>query len=655
MPITRSYGDLRVELVGPVVSRVFNPQNAIADRMKHVIEPNFSVQRRTEIDNQDRIPTRAGAYDTIVGGTTQMNYGLTNRLLVRKDAQGEPAAGAPRELLNVSVRQSYYTDANASKFDTSYSYGYANRDPNTFSPISLTARATPTQPLAIDYRLEYDPVPEDEADPKLLGMSLNGTLRSAIADVTRRLEPAGLRQRRSDDQRQPPDPKHDEPANPQLRRHRHLQLRHRPIDAAQPALHRLLQRAVLRRLVRIPVLQLSQQPQLPPVARPPLQHVVHAGRGGLVLKLLRGVRRRDVLRSSIDMKGLILSGGKGTRLRPLTYTSAKQLVPVANKPVLFYGVEALVAAGITDIGVVVGDTHAEIRAALGDGSQFGARVTYIPQDAPRGLAHAVLITEEFIGTDPFVMYLGDNLLNRGIGSFVEQFVKEKPAAQILLTPVPDPQMFGVAELKNDKVVRLVEKPKEPKSNLALVGVYMFGPEIFTSVKRIKPSFRNELEITDAIQDLIDRGLRVTPHMVSGWWKDTGKLEDMLEANRLILETLTPRVEGKVDAASRIEGNVVIEAGATVEHSVIRGPAIIGPGAKITHAYVGPFTSIGRDVEISRSEIEHSIVLEGSLIHDLETRVADSLIGRGVKIHRLQIKPVAHRFMLGDNSEVWIKW
>jgi glucose-1-phosphate thymidylyltransferase len=355
------------------------------------------------------------------------------------------------------------------------------------------------------------------------------------------------------------------------------------------------------------------------------------------------------------MKGLILSGGKGTRLRPLTYTSAKQLVPVANKPVLFYGVEALVAAGITDIGVVVGDTHEEIRAALGDGSRFGAKVTYIPQDAPRGLAHAVLISESFIGTDPFVMYLGDNLLNRGINEFVEQFTRERPAAQILLTPVPDPQMFGVAELQGDKVLRLVEKPKEPKSNLALVGVYLFGPEIFTSVKKIKPSFRNELEITDAIQDLIDRGLRVTPHLVSGWWKDTGKLEDMLEANRLILETLTPRIDGRVDSASRVEGTVVVEAGAIIENSVVRGPAVIGPGARIRSAYVGPFTSIGRDVEISRSEIEHSIVLEGALIHDLETRVADSLIGRAVKIHRLQIKPVAHRFMLGDNSEVWIRW
>ena len=355
------------------------------------------------------------------------------------------------------------------------------------------------------------------------------------------------------------------------------------------------------------------------------------------------------------MKGLILSGGKGTRLRPLTYTSAKQLVPVANKPVLFYGIEALVGAGISDIGIVVGDTHAEIRAAVGDGSKFGARVTYIEQDAPRGLAHAVLVSESFIGKDSFVMYLGDNLLNRGIVEFVEQFVKEKPAAQILLTPVPDPQMFGVAELKDGKVVRLVEKPKEPKTNLALVGVYMFGPEIFASAKRIKPSFRNELEITDAIQDLIDRGLQVNPHLVDGWWKDTGKLEDMLEANRLILETLKPRTDGTVDAASRIDGAVVIEAGAIIENSVIRGPAIIGPGARIRNAYIGPFTSIGKDVEISRSEVEHSIVLEGSLIHDLDVRVADSLIGRGVKIHRLQLKPSAHRFMLGDNSEVWIRW
>jgi glucose-1-phosphate thymidylyltransferase len=354
------------------------------------------------------------------------------------------------------------------------------------------------------------------------------------------------------------------------------------------------------------------------------------------------------------MKGLILSGGRGTRLRPLTYTSAKQLVPVANKPVLFYGIEALAAAGIRDIGIVVGDTKEEIRTAVGDGSRWNVKVTYIEQDAPRGLAHAVLISETFMGRDPFVMYLGDNLLNRGISEFVEEFVREAPAAQILLTRVPDPQMFGVAELEQGRVVRLVEKPKEPRSDLALVGVYMFSPAVFDSVKRIKPSFRNELEITDAIQDLIDRGLAVRPHLVQGWWKDTGKLEDMLEANRLILDTIERRIDGSVDAESRIEGKVVIDPGATVERSVIRGPVVIGPGARIVRAYVGPFTSIGTGTEIRDSEIEHSIVLEGSVISDA-SRVADSLIGRNVRIHRIPVKPSAYRFMLGDNSEVGIRW
>ena len=355
------------------------------------------------------------------------------------------------------------------------------------------------------------------------------------------------------------------------------------------------------------------------------------------------------------MKGLILSGGKGTRLRPLTYTSAKQLVPVANKPVLFYGIEAMAEAGLTEIGIVVGDTHAEIRSAVGDGSQFGVHVTYIPQDAPLGLAHAVKISEPFLQDEPFVMYLGDNLLNRGIVGFVQEFAREKPAAQILLTKVSDPQMFGVAQLDNGRVVRLVEKPKEPIGDLALVGVYMFGPEIFESVNRIKPSFRNELEITDAIQDLIDRGLTVKPHIVEGWWKDTGKLEDMLEANRLILDTFERRIDGQVDADSRIEGKVVIEAGAVVERSVIRGPAIIGRGARLVHAYVGPFTAIMNDVEITDTEIEHSIVLEGSSLRNLSNRVTDSLIGKGVKIYREPVKPSAYRFMLGDNSEVGIRW
>ena len=355
------------------------------------------------------------------------------------------------------------------------------------------------------------------------------------------------------------------------------------------------------------------------------------------------------------MKGLILSGGKGTRLRPLTYTSAKQLVPIANKPVLFYGIEAMAEAGIRDIGIVVGDTQAEIRAAVGDGSAWGVRVVYIEQDAPRGLAHAVKISESFIGSDPFVMYLGDNLLNKGITQFVQDFTRDAPAAQILLARVPDPQMFGVAELRDGKVVRLVEKPKEPIGDHALVGVYMFGPQVFESVNRIRPSFRNELEITDAIQDLIDRGLEVRPHLVEGWWKDTGKLEDMLEANRLILDTMERKIEGTIDDASRIEGKVVIAAGASVERSVVRGPVVIGAGAKISGAYIGPFTSIGDNVTLRETEIEHSIVLEGSVISDLANRVEDSLIGRNCKISRMPVKPSAYRFMLGDNSEVGIRW
>jgi glucose-1-phosphate thymidylyltransferase len=355
------------------------------------------------------------------------------------------------------------------------------------------------------------------------------------------------------------------------------------------------------------------------------------------------------------MKGLILSGGKGTRLRPLTYTSAKQLVPVANKPVLFYAIESLAEAGIREIGIVVGDTQAEIRAAVGDGSAWGVRITYIEQDAPRGLAHAVLISEDFLGGEPFVMYLGDNLLNKGITGFVEEFVREKPAAQILLARVADPQMFGVAELADGRVVRLVEKPQEPKSDLALVGVYMFAPVVFEAVKAIRPSFRNELEITDAIQYLIDRGLDVRPHIVDGWWKDTGKLEDMLEANRLVLDRIERRVDGAVDAESRVEGKVIVEAGAVIEHSVVRGPVIIGARARIVHAYVGPFTSIMNDAEIRDSEIEHSIVLESSTISNLAARIEDSLIGKNVRIYRLPVKPSAYRFMLGDNSEVGIRW
>ena len=356
------------------------------------------------------------------------------------------------------------------------------------------------------------------------------------------------------------------------------------------------------------------------------------------------------------MKGLILSGGKGTRLRPLTFTQAKQLVPVANKPVLFYGIEALVGAGIRDIGIIVGDTKAEIREAVGDGRRWGddVRVSYIDQPEPLGLAHAVLIAEEFLAGEPFVMYLGDNILKSGIVSLVDSFRKKKPNALILLTPVPNPRMFGVAELENGKVVRLVEKPQEPKSNLALVGVYMFDSHIFEAAKAIKPSRRNELEITDAIQFLVDSGYEVQPHLVSGWWKDTGKIEDILEANRLILETISGAVLGAVDDASRISGEVIIEKGVSVRSSTIRGPAIIGAGTEIADSYIGPFTSIQKNCRIIQTEIEHSIVLEGSEIVDVGSRIDESLIGREVRIYKCPPKPLAYRFMVGDKSEIGLK-
>jgi glucose-1-phosphate thymidylyltransferase len=356
------------------------------------------------------------------------------------------------------------------------------------------------------------------------------------------------------------------------------------------------------------------------------------------------------------MKGLILSGGKGTRLRPLTFTQAKQLVPVANKPVLFYGVEALIRAGIREIGIIVGDTKNEIQEAAGDGKRWGddIRISYIEQPEPLGLAHAVLIAEDFLGQEPFVMYLGDNILKSGIVSLVEEFTQQKPNALILLTPVPDPTMFGVAELEDGRVIRLVEKPKKPKSNLALVGVYMFDRNVFEAVKAIKPSWRNELEITDAIQYLVDNGYRVQPHLVSGWWKDTGKIEDILEANRLILESLSGSIEGEVDGSSRVSGEVVIEKGASVRSSTIRGPAIIGAGSEITDAYIGPFTSIQRNCRISKTEIEHSIVLEGSEIVDVGSRIDESLIGRQVRIYKCPPKPLAFRFMVGDKSEIGLK-
>jgi glucose-1-phosphate thymidylyltransferase len=360
------------------------------------------------------------------------------------------------------------------------------------------------------------------------------------------------------------------------------------------------------------------------------------------------------------MKGLILSGGKGTRLRPLTYTSAKQLVPVANKPVLFYAIESIVEAGITEIGIVVGETREEIKAAVGDGGRFGARITYLEQDAPRGLAHAVMIAEEFLAGSPFVMYLGDNLIAGGITGLVDEFRDLQGrgcSSEILLAEVPHPEQFGVAELTAEgKVRRLVEKPKEPKSNLALVGVYMFDKTIFESVHRIKPSARGELEITDAIQDLIDRGLEVHPHIVRGWWKDTGKLEDMLEANRIVLEDLDARrgvMLGAIGQRSMIEGRVELGEGVELIDSLVRGPVVVGAGTRLENTFVGPYTSIGNRCTLVCCEVENSIILSDSEIRDVPLRIDGSLIGRNVRITKTDFKPKAYRFMLGDNSEVGI--
>ena len=354
------------------------------------------------------------------------------------------------------------------------------------------------------------------------------------------------------------------------------------------------------------------------------------------------------------MKGLILSGGKGTRMRPLTYTSAKQLIPVANKPVLVYGIEAIVAAGIHDIAIIVSpETGSEIRECIGDGSRYGANIHYIEQDAPRGLAHAVLTAEPFLRDSPFVMYLGDNLLQHGITPLVEEYRSIDCNSEILLTRVPNPSQFGVAELEGSKVVKLTEKPAEPKSDLALVGVYMFDERIFEAAKAIKPSKRGELEITDAIQWLLDNGYTVHPHIVKGWWKDTGKIEDMLEANRTVLDTFERDMRGTIGGDSAIEGKVVIEAGAQIIDSVVRGPSIIGADARIVHAYVGPYTSIGNRCVVERCEIENSIVLENSSLSHVDGRIEASLIGKNVKIGRTHRKPVAYRFMVGDNSEVGI--
>ena len=356
-----------------------------------------------------------------------------------------------------------------------------------------------------------------------------------------------------------------------------------------------------------------------------------------------------------QLRGLILSGGKGTRLRPITHTSAKQLVPVANKPVLFYGIEAMAAAGIKEIGIIIApETGEEIKLVAGDGSQFGVEITYILQDEPLGLAHAVLTAEPFPRDSPFVMYLGDNLLQGGIAELVDQFRSNEPEALILLTPVPDPENYGVAELNGGhSVKRLVEKPKEPATDLALVGVYMFTPQIHEAARAIEPSARGELEITDAIQFLVDDGRRVEPHIVTGWWKDTGRLEDMLEANRLILENVERRIDGDLDEESQVEGRVIVEAGAKLVRSVVRGPAIIGSDARLTDCYVGPYSAIAEGCAIERAEVEHSILLTGASVSGLDGRMESSLLGRNVKIRGDDRTPRAYRFMVGDNSEIGI--
>ena len=354
------------------------------------------------------------------------------------------------------------------------------------------------------------------------------------------------------------------------------------------------------------------------------------------------------------MKGLILSGGKGTRLYPITYTSAKQLVPVANQPVLFRVIEAIAEAGITEIGIVVGDTAPEIREAVGDGSRWHVQVTYIPQTDPLGLAHAVKISQDFLGNDRFVMFLGDNVIQGGISDLIRQFDTSSYNCQIVLKKVERPEQYGVAELNPDgSIRRLVEKPREPKSDLALVGIYMFDSHVFEAVDAITPSWRGELEITDAIQWLVRQGYAVKPYVHTGWWIDTGKPIDMLAANDKVLEELKHEIKGFVDQDSRVSDNVTVEASAEIINSVVRGPAIIGEGTRVVNSYVGPFTSIYHHCQIEDSEVEHCIILEHSQIVDIPVRIADSLIGRHVELTRSPHKPKAYKLTLGDHSKVGI--
>ena len=351
------------------------------------------------------------------------------------------------------------------------------------------------------------------------------------------------------------------------------------------------------------------------------------------------------------MKGIILSGGYGERLRPLTFSQQKQLIPVANKPVLFYAIEDLLRAGISEIGIVVGPNKEQVEKAVGKG-RWDASIEFIYQDEPKGLAHAVIVSEDFLDGEPFVMYLGDNILKEGISQHVGEFNESNYDASILLCHVPNPEMFGVAELgKNGEIVKLIEKPKVPPSDLALVGIYMFKPPIFQAIHSIEPSWRDELEITDSIQWLVENGYEVKSAIVNGWWKDTGKPEDILEANRLVLDEIESSIEGDVDGRTTIRGRVRIEKGSRIEgQCMIKGPVLIGEGCLIQDSYIGPYTSIGNGCQIVGTEIEDSVVMEGTTLLSVG-RIVDSLIGRGVNAKASSELPNGHRLVLGDYSQV----